>query len=156
MKNIVFENLKVGDKVFSVRKGWGVVNNRDEMEVYPIGVEYSDEEEQEYTKDGRLYSDDLFPELYLDNPYENQLQERVMEVSDCEDFSESCKRVVLAKKNDKFIAWAYAEKLEDSKKIMDITLWKYAREIKETKTRLTLEDIASKFGVDVKQIEIVK
>jgi len=54
-------------------------------------------------------------------------EERVMEVS-C-DNTDWVRRVVFGKKNDKYLAWAYATTVEEAKKIAGVVTWKLAREI---------------------------
>lgn len=80
---------------------------------------------------------------------------RVMEVSSDKD--DWVKRVVFMEKNSVYLAWNFAETLEDSEKMILVTSWKYAREIEEPKKlELTLEQIAEKFGEKVENILIKK
>jgi hypothetical protein len=64
------------------------------------------------------------------------------------------KRVVFMKKRGRFLAWANAETLEHADRVTEATSWNYAKDIKP-KIKLTRQEIASKFEVDLEQIEIV-
>lgn len=63
------------------------------------------------------------------------------------------KRVLLMLKNDKAICWLGSETIEESKGETGTTAWKYYRNI-PTKTILTKQQIADKFGLDINLIEI--
>ena len=80
-------------------------------------------------------------------PEENEIPELgegvLMEVSDSEDFSKSCKKNVIGRYRGLFI--------EGSSNY--INYWKYARPIKE-KVVLTHKQIAEKFDIDINQLEI--
>ena len=65
------------------------------------------------------------------------------------------KRVVFAEKEGYYIAWAYAETLEDAEKRINTHPWKYAKGVDEP-IEITLEQIAEKFNVEVSKIKIVK
>jgi len=71
-----------------------------------------------------------------------------MEVSDNKDFSNSRKKLVIGKKFDLFYAWHldFTPTLET---------WGYARPINE-KIELSMQEIADKFGVNVKDLKIKK
>ena len=56
-------------------------------------------------------------------------------------------------KNNRFIAWAYAESLDQAEKEISTTAWKCARDIEPTK--LTKSEIAEKLGLDIDSFEIV-
>ena len=64
------------------------------------------------------------------------------------------KRVVFGKKNNEYIAWAGLDcyTLEGVRAENGTFLWKYAKPIK---IKLTLKEIADKFGLDVNEIEII-
>ena len=61
-------------------------------------------------------------------------------------------RVVFMEKNGGFLAWAFAETLEEAEKQTNIIFWKYAKEIEPI--QVTLEEIAKWKGVDKEQIII--
>ena len=83
---------------------------------------------------------------------EERAYERVMLVSF--DKMTWCKRVVFMEKNGGFLAWAFAETLEEAEKPTSTTLWKYAKEIEPIE--VTLEEIAKWKGVYKEQIIIKK
>ena len=141
METINFEKLKVGDKVFSTRQGWGEITSTGHTINYPILVKF-EKHSHSFTKDGKYESDNIYPELYLSNPFE-QFQERVMEVSENRDVWS--KRVVFMEKNGKYLAWDKAKTLETSKNSTDVSAWTYAREIEKQKVtlELTYEQIES-------------
>ena len=80
------------------------------------------------------------------------LGDTLMEVS--EDKKRWITRVVFGKKNGLYIAWAGGggHNLEGARSIDGAISWKYARRIK---TKLTIQEIADKFGLDKNEIEIV-
>lgn len=61
-------------------------------------------------------------------------------------------RVVFGKKNGLYAAWAGADSIKNAKHEANSVGWKYARRIK---TKLTIQEIADKFGLDVNEIEII-
>ena len=61
-------------------------------------------------------------------------------------------RVVFGKKGGSYLAWSDAKTLEEAKNAYNSSWWKYTRPIK---TKLTLKQVADKFGLDVNEIEIV-
>lgn len=61
-----FELACVGDRVWSVNKGWGVVRNITKSRTFPIRVSYPEDITEFYTEDGLLYLDDLHPTLFWD------------------------------------------------------------------------------------------
>ena len=78
--------------------------------------------------------------------------DKVMEVS--EDGKRWITRVVFGKKNELYIAWAGGKcsNLEGARAINSTVSWEYARRIK---TKLTLQEIADKFGLNKDEIEII-
>lgn len=155
MKNKILNPSKLveGQKLWDVRYGevtfikCSVTNaNR-----YPIKCMLRDDTTKTYTITGKAYSEDLLPALYFSNPNE-QVNEfpRIMQVSD--DKILWFKRTVLAYNKDGNNHIAFDS---TSKKI--VTYWRYAEEIqKPVITEYTLEEIASKLGVDVNSIRIKK
>ena len=61
-------------------------------------------------------------------------------------------RVVFGKKEDRFIAWRDATDIESAKSICETIYWDYAKPIK---TKITIQEVADKFGLDVNEIEII-
>src|SRR5699024_4672007 len=61
-------------------------------------------------------------------------------------------RVVFGKKKGHYVAWLNAETLGKAEDAYSSTEWRYARPIK---TKLTLKQIAEKFGLKEHEIEII-
>ena len=83
---------------------------------------------------------------------EEKTYPRVMLVSD--DKMTWGKRVVFMEKCGGFLAWAFAETLEEAEKSTSTTFWKYAKEIEPI--QVTLEEIAKWKRVHKEQIIIKK
>lgn len=82
----------------------------------------------------------------------NYTGDKVMDVS--QDGEKWVRRVVFGKKNGKYISWnVKADTLEDAKDCTKTHYWKYAKPIEIVK--LTKKEIAEKFGLNVKDIEII-
>lgn len=80
---------------------------------------------------------------------------KVMEVSD--DGDSWFKRVVFMEKNGMFLAWSFAETIEEAENTAVAYTWGFAREIQPTPTlELTIDQIAEKFNVSPEQIKIKK
>lgn len=63
------------------------------------------------------------------------------------------KRVVFMEKNGKYLAWVYAESLEEADKTTGTASWNYAKDIEEEEEQiveLTIEDISNGKGVGIK------
>jgi len=58
-----FKYAKVGDEVYSIIRGWGVVTISGRPKPYAINVKFKKESES-YTDDGFRHGDDLLPELF--------------------------------------------------------------------------------------------
>ena len=75
---------------------------------------------------------------------------KVMIVS--EDGEKWHKRVVLMYKNGRYLAWNCAETFEEAEKKMNLTSWRFAKDIEEPKEfTITLSDINSKMD-DIKKL----
>lgn len=61
-----FENAKVGDQVWSIKHGWGIITDIYADTHYPITVKYFTKSPSNYTLDGKCNSSDLYPEIYWD------------------------------------------------------------------------------------------
>jgi NTP pyrophosphatase (non-canonical NTP hydrolase) len=67
---------------------------------------------------------------------------KVMWVSNYEDFRHKCKRVVFMEKINKFLAWSTAKTLEEAEKVIDVTVWDYAKDIDtESEQLINFEDL---------------
>lgn len=142
------ENVKVGDKIWTIQDGWTEVRGID------LSLEYA------ITAGGNFYNlygcrclTDKYPSAFLTNPFEQQ--GKWMEVSD--DKEDWVKRFVIFQKNNGFIAISMANNDEDLKGEYNTIFCKYAREIEQPKEiELTMNDIAEKFGIDVSLLKIKK
>ena len=67
---MTFSNSKVGDKVYTISKGWGVVDEIDNSEMYSITVIFDDHTRNTYTKEGKEYEEDINPNLFWDEVVE--------------------------------------------------------------------------------------
>lgn len=76
--------------------------------------------------------------------------DKVMEVSD--DRIEWVKKVVFGKKNRYYLTWGRAETINEANERSQVFRWKHARPVK---TKITLQEIAEKFGLDKDEIEII-
>lgn len=61
-----FETASIGDQVWCVSLGWGVIKNVLHEDSYPIVVKFDSGRQNAFTMEGRLYSDDLNPTLFWD------------------------------------------------------------------------------------------
>lgn len=142
-----FETLRVGDIVWTVQMGWTLVTGISTLENdnYPIKTDGFS-----YTLDGRHGIRDRFKSLFFDNQF---FEPRWLMVSS--DTIEWKKRFVIAVNNDEFIAEVGGTISSiDSESCRHFSSFKYAREI-PVKRKLTLKEIADKFGEDIDNIEIV-
>ena len=99
---------------------------------------------------------DLFFQKYpkKDKPYP-----KIMMVSDNPINNQNIgkPRVVFMEKCGKYLAWREADTFETAEKTCVVIAWKYAKDIEEVKPlKVTIDDIALKFGVDPSLIEIIK
>ena len=85
--------------------------------------------------------------------HDTETQERVVQVRN-DETGDWYIRVFFMEKKGKFLCWQYAETIEDAKKETLITSWNFMRELTE-KRKLTMQEIADKFELDVEQIEII-
>lgn len=67
---MTFSNSKVGDKVYTISKGWGVVDEIDNSEMYSITVMFDEHTRNTYTKEGKEYEEDINPNLFWDEVVE--------------------------------------------------------------------------------------
>jgi hypothetical protein len=63
MKNI-FENAQVGDRVWSIRYGWGTINIIKDRKIYVVFDHLN--RPRIFTSQGKFYDDDLNPTLFWD------------------------------------------------------------------------------------------
>jgi hypothetical protein len=146
---INYEDLKVGQKVWTIHEGYCTVNGLRSVSDFVIkaGVYF-------YTKEGFFSLQAHSPSLFLSNPFEaeSQAQERVVEVRQYEDVNWH-RRVLITEKRGKFVCWRDAQTIEEINTNHGGTSWNFMREL-PIKTILTKTEIAEKFGVDVENLEI--
>ena len=58
------EEFKVGQKVFSILSGWGVVYEIDNNKMYPVKVRFLRDGSNEFAYNGHASSFDRIPTLY--------------------------------------------------------------------------------------------
>ena len=61
----MFENSEVGNKVWDIRHGWGIITFINTINAYPINVSFGNEDES-FTIDGKEFESDLYPTLFWD------------------------------------------------------------------------------------------
>ena len=163
MKNQVIEvlNREHGMKVIEYWKSKGVdtmgmcgsFNKEDSGAVCYYGV-INDMFDCFTIEDVRKYNAEII-ELPEEKTYP-----KVMIVS--EDGEKWHKRVVLMYKNGRYLAWNCAETFEEAEKKMNLTSWRFAKDIVEPKQHtITLSDLNSKiedikklFGIDNEDVII--
>lgn len=150
------KEFKVGDKVYDIRYGWGIVEDDKFSECYSIYVTFDIERNNTYTKEGKYEIDDINPTLshteYSIHSTQSEYP-KVMEVSNCG--MEWHKRVVFTEKVGRFIAWTQAESFEEAEDEACTHDWKYAREVQEPR-EISIQEIADKFGISVEEVRIKK
>lgn len=60
----MFENAKVGDRVWSIQQGWGTIVNTTFTELYPILVNFGYKTSMSYTNEGKVRYNDISPSLF--------------------------------------------------------------------------------------------
>lgn len=59
--------VKVGDKIWTIQEGWIEVKRIDTSEIFSIKTEFNS-----YTIDGKNYSDDKYPSVFIEYPFKEQ------------------------------------------------------------------------------------
>jgi hypothetical protein len=142
---IKFDELQVGQTLWSAMYGDVTIIELNERRAYPIIVKDRDESITGFTKDGKNIELHDLPTLFLSCPYGDSFQSREMDVSD--DKVNWTKKTVIAEHCGWFITY-------DDKSTILVGNYLYAREI--TTTELTMEQIADKFNIPVEQLKIKK
>lgn len=73
MKKDIF---KVGDSVYCLIHGWGIVSTIDKCGDFPVGVDFKDESNVGYTTDGRYFANAKRTLSFTEYILENFSQER--------------------------------------------------------------------------------
>ena len=66
MKEAMFKDAKVGDKVWSVQEGWGEISQIAPTSAWPVRVEFPNKNSNSYTFDGKEYECHDLPTLFWD------------------------------------------------------------------------------------------
>ena len=61
-----FETAKVGDRAWSIERGWGVIQSLDGGETYPIIIEFQNERSLSYTLGGKRLTTHELQTLFWD------------------------------------------------------------------------------------------
>jgi len=131
------KDLKVGDEVWTIQSGFAPITEINYEN--PFGIDVGG---FSYQMDGKYFDSDIFSSLYLENPFEKKIEGKFMMVS-TDGLYWTTNRVIIDNYGEIFVQSG----------------WKFAKEIEpETFTKpiteITLDEIAEKFGIDVKQIKI--
>jgi len=147
--------FKIGDLVYCLMYGYGVVTSTDNGYQYPLEVKFATAECQSYTSDGKYKFDALHQTLFHKGEEPNIAFPvgKLMEVSDSG--TTWTTRVVFGVKNGKYLTWFHAETLEEAAKTSEVITWLQAREIQEPQLiEVTLEEIAQLKGCTIEQLRI--
>ena len=140
------KEFKLGDEVIVKGK---VVRITDSVD-YPVRVSfegYPNSDSNKFTKDGKWLTSNPSPSLFHAQPTERLVQVR-------DNVTTSWQTRVFCKElNGRYHTWANATTLEEAKTSTELIWWPEMREI-HPKKRVTLAEIAEKFGVSVDEIEI--
>jgi hypothetical protein len=130
--NSDFSKAKVGDPVYHISGQVLRIIDIDSEDYYPIHTN----DDASYTLLGKLWEKNTHSEIFThpvkiihadDEPF----VERVMEVSEYEDFRIKINRLVFAQRKGIFIAWN-----SESDESIYTTPWPYAREIQPVNPRI--------------------
>lgn len=61
-----FSDAKVGDRVWSIKDGWGKIYQIDHPIGFPIAVDFENESSRVFTTEGKETNDNLNPTLFWD------------------------------------------------------------------------------------------
>lgn len=129
-KNILidFDSLKVGDKLWDIITGETIV-----IKITETGYIFC-ENSKVYYNDGRHLSKDLYPSLYLSNPFDLISEyPKEMWVKDSED-DKWLKRAIVYSNKYGFFGGNGAITIEDLKESHKLMCWKYAKDIEPEST----------------------
>lgn len=65
MNNETFKDVKIGDKLWSFKSGWGQVIDTNYSNTYPLQLQFQDGDNS-FSLDGKDNESDLLPDLYYD------------------------------------------------------------------------------------------
>lgn len=122
--DIVFENLKVGQKLYSLN--WGECElSRIDNSAYPIIITLKNGNTKCFSSEGYYYNSDINPTLFLTNPFD-KIRERVIEVWEGVNW---VKRVCIKSINEFAVCWNDAETIEEAKLEAETSCWNKWREL---------------------------
>lgn len=153
-KSKTLKDLKVGDTVWTINSGETKVRFINSKITYSIQTVAG----TTFMLNGKRFESDVFPSLFLENPFEAKslFNERWVLVSD--DNINWRKRWLIKEtgKEHSYVVYAGIEtEYELTKASGHIISFTYMKEIEEVKIiELTLEDIAKKYNVNVSEIRI--
>jgi hypothetical protein len=138
------QKFKVGDKVFDILFGWGKVVGIHELEIYGVMVRF-EKTTIPFTFEGKHLNNSITPTL--SHTEYRLISEpafpRMMEVRSVS--IDWVQREVISIHNGLAITHEYGS---------EYRFWEHYREIQQ-KTKITIAEIAEKFGLDADKIEIV-
>ena len=126
--DIVFENLVIGQKLYSINWGECVLSRLDNS-AYPIIITLKNGNTKCFSSEGYYYDSHITPTLFLTNPFEKLNQERVIEVFENLIRGEWVKRVLVTIKGKYAVCWNEATTIEAAKDITHATSWAIWREL---------------------------
>lgn len=142
------KEFKVGDRVFDIRYGWGVIRDIKEGR-FSIRVDFETSLDEGYMSDGRWRGDEnisLFHEEYGPNHDDAKEFPRLMEVSNNGEYWYKTEVFAIGK------GLAFANNVHGQ-----VSGWTEYREIQEPEViELTIDQIAEKFGTKAELIKIKK
>ena len=143
---------KAGDKVFSLVFGCIEIVDIDYEDAFPILTSVR----SRFKKDGRVYPDNIFPDLFKTNPFEylaklNNNQERVIEVMSGNRW---IKRVLIMVKHGRAICWDLEDNILDAKNSMSASAWGQWREVPKSITKEEALKMLAEKGVDTTNLTI--
>jgi len=137
-----FDNLKVGDIVWTVQTGYAAVTSVTAGVSYPIVVQ----EWASYTKEGKWGCRDEFNSLYFDDPFEVKEDVYPKWMMVCNKNTDWQRKFILNKHDGHYYSIGNRDSSGE--------VWEYAKDI-PLKRILTMQEIADKFKEDINNIEIV-
>lgn len=143
--------FKIGDRVFDIRHGWGVVKYIYPDRIYGVFVLFDNEFKrtaETYTEDGKYLNSNPYP-ILSHFQYAANMGERVIRVRGSES-NEWINRVLIKIKNGKAVCWSNAKTIEEADDELSTSAWNYWEELTDEQViELTIQDISEGRGVGV-------
>lgn len=134
-----FTNAKVGDKIYTVQYGEGIIFEIISADTYPIMARFVGASES-FDFDGKYCEFDFYPSAFTEPikvvpaNYEPFVEQEMMVWND--NITNACQRVVFAKNRGQFIAYTETAFIQDIDGSEDITNWKNALPIAEWEAKM--------------------